>query len=387
MVVISLSLAKQYFCAILNLLFCVLRVSIKVIQPMATAKLRKTRSSVNTNLFGAPCELKELQLPTYADVMRHYYWLRNEYRGISITTGNDLINMVCDKVTAIWIKASLPVICKQTIKKKIKDYYNKIRSVEKSIKRKGLKDKKNREKFIKNAETSLFDISACKCKDLDRCTCNKGSKVPKREVTFLHDQRTVRQMRIGKIDLQTSKALTNTASRKMKMTANSSTSAIGPSISGIQSTPMLSKSSEYSLRDFVEKSGPNDSEFERILTRDSCKRISLSHTASAAFRTGVSDRDAALIASAVLQDAGLVTIKDKNLVVDKNKIRREKNKLGKRIQEDENLDELKIKSVFFDGRRDKTLFIEKKKKNNTADRKTKNILLCCLNLVPNILGI
>ncbi|GBL93470.1 hypothetical protein AVEN_59672-1 [Araneus ventricosus] len=119
------------------------------------------------------------------------------------------------------------------------------------------------------------------------------------------------------------------------------------------------------------------------LTNKLAKPLQKQWLASAVFRTGVSERDVALIASAVLQDAGLVT-EYKNLVVDKNKIRREKKKPGKKIQEKENLDGLKIKSIFFDGRRDKMLFIGKKRTSDIADRKTKNILLCCLNLVLNI---
>ncbi|GBL90668.1 hypothetical protein AVEN_219336-1 [Araneus ventricosus] len=133
-------------------------------------------------------------------------------------------------------------------------------------------------------------------------------------------------MCIGNIDEQTSKALTKTVARKMKRAACS--------------TP-------------------------------------------AVFRTGVSERDETLIASAVLQDAGLFTA-EKNLVVDKNNVRREKQKLGEKIQEEENLDALKIKSVFFDGRRDNTLFIGKRTSDIVDDRKTKNISICCLNLVLNI---
>ncbi|GBN93568.1 hypothetical protein AVEN_261302-1 [Araneus ventricosus] len=188
-------------------------------------------------------------------------------------------------------------------------------------------------------------------------------------------------MCIGNIDKQTSKVLTKTVARKMKRAACLSTLSPGPSTSGVQST-MLLKSSEDSLCDRSEESDWNEEEFERTSTPVICKRIFLSHTASAAFRTGVSERDVASIASAVLQEAGLVT-EDKNLVVDKNKIRREKKKLGGKIQEEENMHGLKIKSVFFDGR-DKTLFIGKKRTSDIVDRKTKNISLCCLNLVLNI---
>ncbi|GBM81618.1 hypothetical protein AVEN_82346-1 [Araneus ventricosus] len=104
-----------------------------------------------------------------------------------------------------------------------------------------------------NAESSLFDISACKWKDLDYCTCDKRRKVPKQEVTFLRDQRTVREMCIGNIDKQTNKALTKTVARKMKKAACSSTFVPGPSTSNVEST-MLLKSSEDSSCDRFEES-------------------------------------------------------------------------------------------------------------------------------------
>jgi hypothetical protein len=70
----------------------------KAILPMATAKAYNTCSSVNIDLFGAPCELKELQLPTYAEIMRYYYWLRNENRDIYLQPVDDLVKIVDEKV-------------------------------------------------------------------------------------------------------------------------------------------------------------------------------------------------------------------------------------------------------------------------------------------------
>ncbi|GBM08311.1 hypothetical protein AVEN_101438-1 [Araneus ventricosus] len=93
-------------------------------------------------------------------------------------------------------------------------------------------------------------------------------------------------MCIGNIDKQTSKALTKTVARKMKRAACSSTFVAGPSTSDVQSTLLL-KSSEDSLCEHFEESDWNEVEFERTSTPDTCKRIFLSHTASAAFRTGV----------------------------------------------------------------------------------------------------
>ncbi len=154
----------------------------KAILPMATAKAYNTRTSVNINLFGALCELKELQLPTYTEIMRHYYWLRNENRDIYLQPMNDLVKMVGEKFPAIWTKASITVVLKRTVNGKIWDNYNKCRSVKKSLHCRSIKEKKKCEKFIQNAELSLFNISACKCKDLDYWVCEKSRKVPKREI-------------------------------------------------------------------------------------------------------------------------------------------------------------------------------------------------------------
>ncbi|GBN36106.1 hypothetical protein AVEN_152061-1 [Araneus ventricosus] len=69
---------------------------------MARAEAHKTRSSVNIILFGAPCELKEMHLPTYADIIPHYYWLRNENRYVYLQPVDDLVNVIhYDRLTVV----------------------------------------------------------------------------------------------------------------------------------------------------------------------------------------------------------------------------------------------------------------------------------------------
>ncbi|GBM76873.1 hypothetical protein AVEN_3926-1 [Araneus ventricosus] len=85
---------------------------------MTRAEAHKTRSNVNINLFGAPCELKQMHLPTYTGIMRHYYWLRNENRDAYLQPAADLVKMVGEKVAAIWINAFIPVVSKRTVKGK-----------------------------------------------------------------------------------------------------------------------------------------------------------------------------------------------------------------------------------------------------------------------------
>jgi len=80
--------------------------------------------------------------------------------------------------------------------------------------------------------------------------------------------------------------------------------------------------------------------------------LHLPAVATACDRHGVSDRSAAAIASAVLEDFGLVTHEDRSRVIDRMTIRRQRQK--KRIKINENLNANILRSIFFDGRKDNT---------------------------------
>lgn len=73
----------------------------------------------------------------------------------------------------------------------------------------------------------------------------------------------------------------------------------------------------------------SDEDFRSVLntsTSPSIKisqmRLKLPALAMACDRTGISDRSAATIASAILQDVGIISIDTKNNVVDRMKVRR-----------------------------------------------------------------
>lgn len=77
-------------------------------------------------------------------------------------------------------------------------------------------------------------------------------------------------------------------------------------------------------------------------------------------RYGVSDRAAAALASAVLTDIKVVSHNNLENVIDKNKVRRERN--TSRVVNSDKRDLLEIQGLFFDGRKDNTLCIEKQGK-------------------------
>jgi len=94
-------------------------------------------------------------------------------------------------------------------------------------------------------------------------------------------------------------------------------------------------------------------------------RRKLPTLARACDRTGISDRCAAVITSAVLQDFGLISHLDSSSVIDRSKNRRERKR--KRVQlQQSGIDE--VQGLDFDGRKDKTL--TNKKKGNKYYRET-----------------
>ena len=71
-----------------------------------------------------------------------------------------------------------------------------------------LKQGKRARKALKVKEnlTKLFDITFCQCLNFASCCCPKEMRVPKREQTFLKDQRAIRNMYIEELDKKVSKA-------------------------------------------------------------------------------------------------------------------------------------------------------------------------------------
>jgi len=117
----------------------------------------------------------------------------------------------------------------------------------------------------------------------------------------------------------------------------------GPSTSGIRHRPKKPTSSGESIEatesegKSARKSVTSGSDFERPRSvrparKDSLKRICMHNTAEAAYRTGASVRQVALISSAALQHAGVKSSEDKSHVFDRSKVRTARDKLGDDIQ-------------------------------------------------------
>lgn len=91
-------------------------------------------------------------------------------------------------------------------------------------------------------------------------------------------------------------------------------------------------------------------------------RLFLPSVTTTCDRTSISDRSVAIIASFVLQDMNLVPYKNTSNVIDRSKIRRERRKARLEFQTAASNSKIEIQGLYFDGNKDKTMILERKRK-------------------------
>lgn len=162
-------------------------------------------------------EIHDNVLPTYENVMRHYYFVRNTLRqeGANYEPASaEIALIVADKVLSIWNKASLPTLLHKSVVKRIIAYNNEIQKLKKHAQRMDETYLKKIEQFRMDSQR-IFDICSCNCKCFSTCKCSSvKKKVPVKERDFLIDQRTNRKMRIGGLDVKTTSILNKRLARK-----------------------------------------------------------------------------------------------------------------------------------------------------------------------------
>ena len=181
----------------------------------------KTRKAVSCPVFRHPAAMNEIQLPTWSDVMKNYLLLRNQMRSGSDSAKEPTVSEIAEslalKVELIWKKASLPIISHNAIVNKIRRYHDSYRKLLKPYKGRKADVKYNAKisQFAASAKSELFDISSCRCSDYSLCKCKKEDKISTEERQFIADQRSLRHMAIGGIDLAATSKLQRALRRKM----------------------------------------------------------------------------------------------------------------------------------------------------------------------------
>lgn len=275
----------------------------------------------------------------------------------------EVFAIVCDEIYNIWTTASIPIVSKKRIIQLLQEnYFEKYLKLKRYPKRKRNDSFDNKLKCFLESSKKLFDVAACKCTSFESCSCIKHKKVPVNERSFLLDQRNYRKMVISGVDKKETDKLMKRHQRQIKESIRAarnpnSIQETGPVESNCdggltrESSPDSDLITEASQTNIPARVTPSTS------TTTNRNTLSLPTVGKICDRYGISSRSAAAIASAVLTDIGFVASDDLSLVVDKNKIRRARSKA--RVETSKDVSNIIVKSIYFDGRKDKTLVNQK----------------------------
>lgn len=192
---------------------------------------------------------------------------------------------------------------KKKIIERIINIYNKYRVLLKPHKNRCIKKsfKMKVNNFRKLFEAKFFDIAACKCA-VGRCNCSKEKK-------FLEDQRTQRHLTVGDVtNNESGTELGDVATEGFveNCVTNENIVAVPYDVPNDDDVLMSSSDSLSTNSDSESESVRVQSTSRKTRSKDNIVRNKLSLAAAA-------------ITTAVLKDMGIVTMKNKNNVIDKNK--------------------------------------------------------------------
>lgn len=262
----------------------------------------------------------------------------------------DLIYSVAKTVEIIGKKASIPTVSHQRICQCIQRFYDRYDYLNRV-------DKKQRcgkayiesLNIFKKDGDRIMDIACCKCTFFKNCICPREKKVQPLEHKFLNDQRTSRKMKIGEVDLFTTKKI----NRKLNRKELERQRLLKISKTNNKTDSQLNTSNESTLRD-------DDQRFPNIeqttQNKNKKKQYNMQHLPNLSLaldRYGISDRAGSFIATSVLQDYGVITKTNTVNVIDKNKVRNARKNKRKELQSNNSVNE--VNGLYFDGRKDRTL--------------------------------
>ena len=161
---------------------------------------------IEHSISGNPQDLSFKNLPTRQEVYKCYLWLKNEEPN---ATKIKIIDLLAEKLTSIWQKASIITISSKTIIGNLKDLISELQALSKYDN----KRRKNPNFIDKLTKFNLlFNIRSCKCikksNELNNCKC--AVKIPAKEWNFWLDQNSERCLTIGGVDVKDTAKLRRT---------------------------------------------------------------------------------------------------------------------------------------------------------------------------------
>ena len=188
-------------------------------------------------------------------------------------------------------------------------------------------------------------------------------RVPKREQIFLTDQRAIRNMHIGELDKKVSKPNKRKHDRENQLLKRKEEEKR----QRFEREKLLSLSdSELAFAVDINATTSCSSNSSSIFGEEHSNLVHKDRNvkpiptiAMEADRFDVSNRTAAAIGTAALIDFGVVCAENRTHIIDSNKVWRARQKLRKNVRKDEVFLQNDVSAIFFDGRKDLTLFKEK----------------------------
>ena len=321
-------------------------------------------------IYGKPCELSNGKLPLTGDIMRACDWKRIEMKGGKVgfdPSRKEIVRVIAKEVKQIWNLASIPTISNKGIEKKIDVLHGKYKKLKKSVSR--IDDPRFKSMLCKYQSEcmTLFNVCPCKCKlniiRTGKCKCAPENKVPDIERTFFMDQNRKREMNIGGTDHKTTSAIKKRQERQIA-DMNQTRSAEEYETQHIERNLAINNSSDIAACDPSSDTELNPCS-DSLISKDDVNlqnRKKWDNLAMVCDRAKISDRNAALIATAALHDIGILVSNPSN-VIDKNKMRRERSRVRNNLQKLANQSQSEGNeciALFFDGRKDATLASIKK---------------------------
>lgn len=313
-------------------------------------------------MFGYPQKLPEGQLPTHFDIINFSLFLKRD----KVATGewkNNVDKLTVAKevicpIVSVWEKLEIPHQFSYMSEYVIQKVVN-ILKVGSDLMKVPISRRSN---CHGDHLKIIFDIAACQCKD-KQCNCTLDKKVPDLIKTFLSDQRGDRKLHLSDLpslenEEQARKIMRKVGSRnrleRQKIDWEDEKAATMSVSDDSVLDEIIGPEGDTNMDD-----GDSDSDWEEIRDSDesSEKRkynnCDLTRFVRELDRYKTSYRAGAAIGNALLKDyRKLLDISKKDLpnyFLDPAKIRREKNKEGKKAEKEQKKQE--TRGIYFDGKK------------------------------------
>ncbi|CAH1106918.1 unnamed protein product [Psylliodes chrysocephalus] len=179
--------------------------------------------------------------------------------------------------------------------------------------------------------------------------CKEGvAPVPLKERQFLEDQRTSRKMMMGSVDYKAVRQQKKIECRKYAEEIRKNEATVVQKQNSVLGLKKISKTVIFLL-----------------MSSETINKMKIPVLAEILDRYAISDRAGAAIASAVLQDYGLVSDRSSENVIDRHKIRKARQKNRNNLQTVSN--SILKRGLYFDGRKYKTLTYSENRKRMVTE--------------------